>query len=121
MQHREFLAIGQRNIDLAAWAAAPYGWSARPAQHTEFVTIGGMRAVELLHPRSPIAVLLVEPCKDRRDYEGGASSRGFLCLSAGVRGALQLPALLEHPAIMQLIWALGSVAHRRRLEPALTA
>jgi hypothetical protein len=121
LQHRDFLAIGQQNLELATWAAAPYGWTARPARHAEFAPIGGMRGVELSHPRAPVTVLLVEPYPDRRDYENLGTSRGFVCLSSGLDGAFQLPSLLEHPAIRQLVCALGSVAHRRRLEPALTA
>ena len=119
MATREFMAIGQPNVDLAAWAAAPYGWIARPAPRTELATLGVEgRAVELVHPRSPIAVVIVE---DGAADRSGSSSGAFLFLSAGLEDAFRLSTLLRHPAIQQLVSSLGAVSRRSRLEPALSA
>jgi len=111
------MAIGQPNVDLAAWAAAPYGWTARPASQT---TLAAMeiegRAVELVHARVPIVVIVVEEtpkvgCRGDRNTSSGA----FVCLSAGLDGANRLSTVLEHPDIRQLVTAIGAVSRRNRI------
>jgi hypothetical protein len=117
MQKREFLAILRPNVDLAAWAAAPYGWSARPAARNELVAmVAPGRAVELFHARSPVGVVLIEtPAAGPTEVADGA----FLYLSGGFDDAEKLSSLLGHPTIAQLVSALGAVARRTRAEPEL--
>ena len=109
MSRRGFLAVFRRNVEFAAWAAAPSGWSARPACRADLDAIGAAgKAVELTHPDAALPVLLVE---QSGSYLGTASG-AYLHLPSSSSRVLPLLPLCD-PVVQELIRTLGGLARGR--------
>lgn len=120
MERREFMAIGQADLDLAVWVATLHGWTSCEASPADVRRIGaGGRAAELTHPFAPIPVVLAET----REPAGrdGSTSGSFIEFTSGLEQTYRLSSLVQDPVMQQLIHALGEVSRTTRADPAIAA